>query len=220
MKLLRKKRFFVGLLLIFLLLLFYNTDLLGRWMYPIKYEKDIQVSAANYKVDPLFIAAIIRVESNYKPEMLSKKGAIGLMQIMPDTAQWIVEQAEFSHLTKDRLNNPDVNIEVGSWYIHSLTSEFRSLLQQGSKMDRIAIIAASYNAGPGNVAKWVSESVWNGKFDSLNQIPFGETRHYVQRIVYYYKKYERYYSGYFAEATKKVPDEQLTAVHPTLSAIQ
>lgn len=208
MKLLRQKRFFVVLLFIFLLLLFYNTDLVGRWMYPIKYEKDIQVSATNYKIDPFLIAAVIRVESNYKPELLSKKGAVGLMQIMPDTALWIVEQAEFSHLTKDRLGKPDVNIEVGSWYIQSLTSEFHNLLQKSSKIDRIAIIAAAYNAGPGNVSKWMNDAVWDGKFESLKKIPFGETRHYVQRVVYYYKKYEQYHADHFSTATKKVPDQQ------------
>jgi soluble lytic murein transglycosylase len=184
MKFLRKKRVFALLLLLFLVLLFYNTRLLGTWMYPVSYKDDIRVSATNYKVDPFLIAAIIRVETNFNPDKKSRKGAIGLMQLMPDTAQWIVDKADYADKTVHSLERPDVNIEVGAWYLNALYTQFNS--------NRIAVLAA-YNAGPGNVRKWLQSGTWDGSLKNIDKIPFGETRHYVQRVNYYYNKYVKLY---------------------------
>ncbi|MFD2613346.1 lytic transglycosylase domain-containing protein [Paenibacillus gansuensis] len=174
-------------LLAALWILFVGTSWLDRWVYPIHYKEDILVSSRNYKVDPYLIAAIIRVESNYKTDTQSAKGAVGIMQIMPDTAKWIIERADYSKYTMTQLGNrADVNIEVGAWYIRSLYDQFDN--------NKIAVIAA-YNAGPGNVKKWLSQNRWDGTYETLDLIPFGETRHYVQRVVYYYNKYKKIYSG-------------------------
>jgi soluble lytic murein transglycosylase len=81
----------------------------------------------------------------------------------------------------------DVSIEVGSWYLSSLTQQFGQ--------NKIAAIAA-YNAGPGNVQKWMNSGVWDGKMETVKQIPFGETRHYVQRVIYYYNKYKDLYPSF------------------------
>jgi len=186
---------FAVLFLLFIVFLFYNSSWLGQRMYPIKYEQDIRISAAQLGVDPLLIAAIIRVESNYKPNLKSKKDAIGLMQIMPDTAAWIVQQAGFAHLTEADLVKEDVNIHIGAWYIRSLRQEFASVLDGSSKLDTIALIAAAYNAGPGNVSRWIGNGVWDGSYANASLIPYGETRHYIQRIVYYYKKYDELYAA-------------------------
>jgi soluble lytic murein transglycosylase len=190
----RKKRVFAVLLLLFLLLLFYNTHWVGRLLYPVEYKKDIMVSAQNFSIDPLFVASIIRVESNYQPHLVSRKGAVGLMQIMPATAEWIIRTADYSTETLDHLDRPDVNIEVGSWYLHSLTKQLSPYFNGHNKTDRIAVISAAYNAGPGNVNKWLQADTWDGRFETLAHIPFGETRHYVQRVVYYYNKYVQYYA--------------------------
>lgn len=198
MKFLRKKRVFAVLLLSFLLLLFYNTNLVGQWLYPIEYKADIQVSAENYRIDPFFIASIIRVETNYRPDQTSKKGAVGLMQIMPETANWIVERAGYSEETMRRLERPDVNIEVGAWYLQSLSQQFDEYFLYQSKVNQMTLIAAAYNAGPGNVQKWLESGTWDGKYETLDRVPFGETRHYVQRVVYYYNKYVKFYSGNLA----------------------
>ena len=189
MKFFRKKRVFALLFIVFLILLFYNSDWLGKWIYPIRYEQDIAVSAKNYKVDPVLIAAIIRVETNFNADKVSRKGAVGLMQLMPDTAEWIVERARYAEETSRSLHRGDVNIEVGAWYINSLYNQFND--------NQIAVLAA-YNAGPGNARKWLDNGTWDGTLKNIAQIPFGETRHYVQRVLYYYDKYAKLYAGRFS----------------------
>lgn len=185
MRWLVRKRVLLLLLIGLIGVLFLNSNWLARMMYPIQFEEDISASASNYGVDPHLIAAIIRTETNYSTGQVSKKGALGLMQIMPDTADWIIKQADFSNVTRDMLQNrPDVSIEVGAWYLQSLHKQFNQ--------NSIAVIAA-YNAGPGNVRKWLDSGRWDGRLDTADQIPYGETRHYVQRVIYYYNKYKDLY---------------------------
>ncbi|TCN00986.1 soluble lytic murein transglycosylase [Paenibacillus sp. BK033] len=185
MRWLVRKRVLLILLIGFIGVLFLNSNWLARMMYPIEYKEDIRASASNYGVDPHLIAAIIRTETNYSTGQVSKKGALGLMQIMPDTADWIVKQADFNNVTREMLQNrPDVSIEVGAWYLQSLHKQF--------KQNTVAVIAA-YNAGPGNVKKWLDSGKWDGKLETTDQIPYGETRHYVQRVIYYYNKYKDLY---------------------------
>jgi len=185
MKWLLKRRVLALLLIGVLVLLFVNSSWLGRWMYPIHYASDIRASAVSQDVDPHLIAAIIRAESNYKTGKESHKGALGIMQIMPETASWIVEMAAFQGVTLDDIRHrADVGIELGAWYLHSLHDQFDG--------NRVAAIAA-YNAGPGNVRSWLREAAWDGRIETSDQIPFGETRHYVQRVVYYYNKYRELY---------------------------
>ncbi|MFC4779640.1 lytic transglycosylase domain-containing protein [Paenibacillus sp. GCM10023252] len=182
-----KRRLLVVLLLSFLAVLFLNSDRAARWMYPIHYEEDIRASAASYDMDPHLIAAIIRTETNYKTGQVSTKGALGLMQVMPDTAGWIIEQAGFKGVTEDMLlKRADVSIQVGTWYLNALHNQFDG--------NSVAAIAA-YNAGPGNVRKWLGSGQWDGSYESVDAIPFGETRHYVQRVNYYYNKYKQLYSS-------------------------
>lgn len=85
-------------------------------------------------------------------------------------------------------NEPSANIELGAWYLHTLSGEFDG--------NRTAVIAA-YNAGPGKVQRWLKEGSWNGSEDDIKNIPFGETRHYVQRVIYYYNQYTEIYGDVF-----------------------
>jgi soluble lytic murein transglycosylase len=181
----RKKRMFALLLICFLIILFMNSSFIGRKMYPIYYQKEIKQSAENHNIDPFLIAAMIRVETNYKYHLESKKGAIGIMQLMPDTASWIVEAANFEPQTPEDLLKVDVNINLGAWYMKWLTKHYNG---------NIVYAVAAYNAGQGNVNKWKENGVWDGTEANIDQIPFGETRHYVQRVLYYYHKYQKLYS--------------------------
>jgi len=187
-----KRVVFPIFLLISIALLFYNTNPIGRLMYPIQYQQEIQISAESYQVDPLLIAAIIRVESNYKPDLESAKKAAGLMQIMPDTADWIISRAGYSSQMKLHMKEPDVNIEMGTWYLHWLWNRFDDQFEQDE--DLVAVIAASYNAGHNKVGEWIREDIWDGRYETRDQIPFGETRHYVKRVMYYYNKYTSFYA--------------------------
>ncbi|WP_411350249.1 lytic transglycosylase domain-containing protein [Paenibacillus sp. WLX2291] len=182
-----RKRVLLPLFVIVLLLVLFNT----RWMglvYPIQYKDEIRAHAAAYQVDPFLIASIIRVETNYQPSMESKKGALGLMQLMPDTAKWAMEKAHLSDVTLDSVKHDvDPNIELGTWYINNLMQQFGG--------NKIAVIAA-YNAGPGNVKSWIKSGKWDGTLEDAKDIPYGETRHYVQRVLYYYKQYTKLYDEF------------------------
>lgn len=198
MTFLLKKRFYIPALLLILSIVFLNADFIGRWIYPIHYQEEIVSSARHYELDPLWISAIIRVESNYRPNTVSSDGATGVMQIMPDTARWIAEVSpEFSDSSPDILSIPKMNIQMGSWYIRYLLdffSEYFDVNGIDNERDRLAIVSASYNAGQGTVKGWLTSGRWDGRVKTSRQIPFDETRHYVQRIDYYFKKYKNLYN--------------------------
>ncbi|MEC0248991.1 lytic transglycosylase domain-containing protein [Paenibacillus chitinolyticus] len=181
MKLLRKKRVFALLLLGFVFLLFSNGLFIGQMIYPIHYREEIRQNAVQYQVDPFLIAAIIKVETNFNHDRESKKGAVGIMQLMPDTAEWI---RETSNTKSADFRDPKHNIQLGSWYLAWLNKQYK-----GNWLYSIA----AYNAGQGNVSKWKNNGVWDGTEETINKIPFGETRHYVQRVLYYQQKFKKLY---------------------------
>ncbi|WP_373229418.1 lytic transglycosylase domain-containing protein [Cohnella sp.] len=184
-KRIKRKRVILPLILIVLGALFVQSEWLGRWIYPISYVDEIKRSALEYQLDPLLIAAIIRVESNYKHEAVSPKGALGIMQIMPETAAWILEQEDFGKLTaRDAGMDAQAGIRMGSWYVKELNRQFNG---------NLLVSLAAYNAGPGKVRQWLEKGTWEGTEQTIRDIPYGETRHYVQRVMYYYKKYQKIY---------------------------
>jgi soluble lytic murein transglycosylase len=190
MKLFRKKRVFALLLLGFVLFLFLSSGTLGRLMYPIHYQEEIRQNAEKYGLSPFLIAAIIRVESNYEPDIKSSKGAYGVMQLMPDTSTWIIDAANFSESFKDSLSNPAVSIQMGTWYLAWLHKQY-----EGNTHAAVA----GYNAGQGNVNKWLQNGDWDGTLEHVDMIPYGETRHYVQRVQYYQTKYQHLYGEQWAK---------------------
>ncbi|TDG01002.1 lytic transglycosylase domain-containing protein [Paenibacillus piri] len=181
----RKKRVFALFLAAFVIFMFLSSSMVGRMLYPIRFEEDIKLNSEKYELDPFLIAAIIRVESNFKVDIESKKGAFGLMQLMPDTSEWIVEMGHFSPEYKQNLHNPKVSIQLGSWYLNWLHKQFKG--------NTVAVIAG-YNAGQGNVNRWMQNNEWDGTLERTDAIPFGETRHYIQRVLYYYNKYHKLYA--------------------------
>lgn len=180
---------------LFFIFLLMQSSFVKKVMYPIEYEDEVRVSSQAFGVDPYLIMAIIRVESSFDPEVSSHKGAYGLMQLMPDTAKWMVDAGHFEPQFLERLEEPAVNIHMGSWYIGQLLRQFEG--------NPVAAIAA-YNAGPGRVETWLREKEWDGEFRNIEEIPYGETRHYIQRVLYYYDKY------------KEVHPDMQTNVSPTV----
>lgn len=164
-------------------------------MYPINYQSQIRSAASEAHVDPLLVASVIRVESKFKTTDVSHAGAVGLMQLMPGTAGWIEQKMKadknassknigIGHVTRQQLANPSQNIRLGAWYIHYLTKQFNG--------NEVAAIAA-YNAGPKRVGDWLAQKQWNGQLETIQQIPVGETRHFVDRVFYNYHLYGRIY---------------------------
>ncbi|CAI6077854.1 lytic transglycosylase domain-containing protein [Cohnella sp. JJ-181] len=184
----KRKRWFLALLLIVIALLFFRSEWLGKMVYPIQYQEEIQSNADRYAIDPRLIAAVIRVESNFEPDAVSPKGAIGIMQIMPDTAEWILKQEDFGSITtKQAGERADAGIRLGAWYLNELLRQFDG--------DMVKSLAA-YNAGPGKVKQWIREGTWDGREETLEDIPYGETRRYVQKVLFYHKKYDELYDNW------------------------
>jgi soluble lytic murein transglycosylase len=185
MKQTHKKRWLLLLLIIAVgIVVTVNLTAIERWIYPVKYKQNIDYYAAKNELNPLLVAAIIRAESNYKPHLISPKGAVGLMQLMPDTATWAAEKMGIMPPTSAQLHEEQQNIEIGTWYLKTLRNQF-----DGNE----AAMIAAYNAGPTNVRKWLNDNVWEGRFESADKIPFGETKKYVGRVQHFFNKYEKLY---------------------------
>ena len=138
----------------------------------LKFYPIIEQYSVEYNVDPLFITAIIKVESNFNPKAKSKKGAIGLMQIMPSTAREIAEKyLNISDFSEYKIYEPEFNIRLGVYYVKILSEMFNN---------NINLVLASYNAGLGNVQKWQQENPII-EYDS-QEMPFRETKNYVSKI--------------------------------------
>lgn len=138
----------------------------------LKFYPLIEQYSKEYNVDPLLITSVIKVESNFNPKAKSKKGAIGLMQIMPPTAKEIAEKyLNIDNYSEEKLYEPKLNIKIGVYYVKILSDMFNN---------NINLVLASYNAGLGNVQKWQQENPII-EYDS-EEMPFKETQNYVSKI--------------------------------------
>ncbi len=155
-----------------------------RLFFPVRYASLIEEAARTYRLDSHLLSALVRVESAFDPSARSAKGAVGLMQLMPDTAAWIASQRRLPRPGPAELAEPRVNIDYGSWYFRMLLDDFHG--------DAILALAA-YNSGWGTVRGWLGAGEWSGQPDEIEQIPFPETRAYVRRVLATWKWYERLY---------------------------
>jgi soluble lytic murein transglycosylase len=116
------------------------------------------------------------------------------MQLMPQTADDTIFRANLTNVTRDDLTKSDSNIQVGSAYLSLLKQTFRLKLSTLDETSQLAMLAVAYNAGPGKTKQWINQNKWDGTEAQLHQVPFGETRHYVHRVLYYYQKYKGLYN--------------------------
>lgn len=175
----RKLKLALVLPVLFLMVLYIFQDIMiWRRVYPLAYSDLVWESSDKYEVDPYLVLSIIKVESKFEPSAVSRKGAKGLMQLMPETANWIASQGNIM-LEEGDLYLPEINIPFGTWYLSHLIKQFE---------DEVIAIAA-YNAGQGNVQRWIEEGIWDGTIDDAENIPFRETRAYVGRVKVAWWKY-------------------------------
>ena len=163
---------------------FFGGKWFMRFLYPLHYADTIKIEADRNGLDPMLVQAVVRVESRFNPSAKSSKGAIGLMQLMPETADWIAEKKGEPLPNTEELFKPAVNIRLGVSYLKDLLQEFD---------DSIPTALAAYNAGRGNVRRWLDVKVWDGKPETLNNIPFPETRSYLERIYADWDWYHKLY---------------------------
>lgn len=174
--------------LLMILLIINNSTSVLRLTYPLKYKDYVYTYSSQYKVDPYLVFSIIKAESSFNPNATSRKNARGLMQISEPTGKWGAEILKLEGFNNSHLYNPEVNIEIGCWYLNSLIKEF------GNNLD---LILAAYNGGSGNVNEWLKNKNYSGSGISLDKIPFKETDQYVKKVKNNYSVYKRLYSkGY------------------------
>lgn len=164
--------------------IWHNEDFQREYIYPYPYRQIIEFYADRYEVDEYLIAGVALAESKFEPKAESVHGARGVMQIMPETATWIAHQIEDDSFVVNEMYNPEKNIKYGTWYLSSLQDEF-----YGNKV----LTLAAYNAGRGNVRAWMEKYGWNRDFSDYKQIPYPETREYVQKVLKYEQKYKKLY---------------------------
>jgi soluble lytic murein transglycosylase len=152
---------------------------------PLRYQSVITTQAAEKHLDPAFIAAVIYAETKFDPRT-SSAGAVGPMQILPETAQFLARKSGATTFKTSDLSDPAVNIAYGSYLLRYLLDHYH-----GNKVDAVA----AYNAGPANVDKWVAQARANGHDLRVHDIPFPETRAYVERVVQAQKDYRRTYAS-------------------------
>jgi soluble lytic murein transglycosylase len=145
-----------------------------RLRYPLRYEHIIRGHAENYRLDPALVAAVIYQESKFDPNARSDSGAIGLMQLLPDTAMGIATRTGGSAFRVSDLRNPEINVRYGSWYLRHLLDKYGS--------DERAL--AAYNGGQGNVDRGVI---------------YPETQHYVERVLELQRIYRKAYASELGE---------------------
>lgn len=180
----------IGLLIaLFGLFLVLNSHFFWKLMYPIHYKNEVHEAAEFFEVDPFLVLSIVQIESNFKQGAFSKKGAVGLMQIMPETAMWANEESGLNKHPNSYIDDPKENILLGTWYLSYLMERYDG--------DIVKSIAA-YNAGLGHVDRWLKEGTWDGTEHRIDQIPFGETRHYISRVLYYHSRYKDIYKDEFS----------------------
>jgi soluble lytic murein transglycosylase len=154
-----------------------------RMYYPLEYSDLIKGSAGRVGVDPYLVAAMIHSESDFDPTIVSKAGAVGLMQLTPETAQDLRPIVKRSlAFTREELMQPALNIELGTAYLRQLMERYG---------DTVTVLAA-YNAGPANAEKWARNARAGAV---LAAIEFPETRHYVEKVMREREVYRRIYGG-------------------------
>jgi soluble lytic murein transglycosylase len=145
-----------------------------RLRYPLRYEQIVRGHAQNYRLDPALLAAVIYQESKFRADAKSSSGAIGLMQLRPDTAKGIAIRTGGSRFQTSDLYNPEINVRYGSWYLRHLLTKYGD--------EKTAL--AAYNAGQRNVDRWRAAG---------QGIQFSETRAYVDRVEDLKEVYSRAY---------------------------
>ncbi len=155
---------------------------INRWLYPLKYRELIIESADYFSLDRALVFATIKVESSFDKNAQSNKGAVGLMQITLSTAEYIAKRLNINEYD---LQDENINVRFGCYYLRYLIDKFKNI--------ETAICA--YNAGEGNVSKWLKDSDYSEDQITLKTIPFKETEEYLKKIVKTFEKYKKLYGN-------------------------
>jgi soluble lytic murein transglycosylase len=139
--------------------------------FPIRHLTIVEDHAGNF--EPAFILAVIHAESTFRPHAVSRRGAMGLMQVMEETGEWVAQMMGIQDYETDMLFIPEYNIAIGSYFLNWLWHYYDG---------DVTLILSGYNAGIGNVNRWLQDERFSPDGKTLSYIPFPETRTYIERV--------------------------------------
>ncbi len=179
-----KNKTAVLLLFAWLVVYFFGMHDYVRYNYfhRVGYRNLIEKYAEENNLRPELVAAVIYTESRFQPRAKSDRGAVGLMQLLPETAEWIAQERG---IALKSLTDPEENICIGTSYLSYLRNRFNSPV----------VVLAAYNAGQGHVEEWFSIGEWNEKNPEIDEIPFSETKEFVRKVLYYENVYSEQFEG-------------------------
>lgn len=182
----KKKVISVILIIIFLILLVYGFIGIKTYVYPLEYKDEVLEYSKKYNLDPYLVFAVINTESGFDKHATSSKDARGLMQITQSTAKEVNEITNsVDSLNEENIYNEDINIELGCQYLASLISRYNG---------NYYLAICSYNAGIGNVDKWISQGQITEDLNTTDvELPFKETTKYLKKVIHNYKMYKIIY---------------------------
>lgn len=151
--------------------------------YPLEYGELVHQNAQEHNLEEALIYGVIRTESSFRQDAVSRAGAMGLMQLTPDTYDFVRMKSGYE-AADDALLEPEVNIYCGSWLLRYLLDKYDQ---------NLPVALAAYNAGMGNVAKWLADPACSPNGKDLEKIPFPETEAYVQKVQQDREYYEKHY---------------------------
>lgn len=185
---LKNKKILVCGLIILILIVFLIVfkDKIQRIFYPKSYEEFVSMYSDEYGVDENLIFAVIKAESNFQEDAVSHKDALGLMQIMKETAEDVARkyniEIDFNNSEREILNVQN-NIKIGTKYLAVLLEKYKN----------IEVAVAAYNAGIGTVDNWIEKGIIKSDGSDIENIPYKETNNYVRKILRNYKIYQDLY---------------------------
>ena len=158
------------------------VKLVYRFGYPLKYKTEVTRASEEFELDKFLIFSMIKTESGFKESAESDKGAIGLMQITEKTGEYIAEKLG---VTDYDLKKAEDNIYFGCYYLKYLITRFKST----------DVALCAYNAGEGNVSLWLLDERYSLDGVTLNEVPFKETKEYVEKVNKTFLKYKKLYTN-------------------------
>ena len=168
-----------------------------EFIYPLLYREELLAASEEFSIDPCMLAALVYVESSYQADAVSPVGAIGLMQIMPETGQWLSGKIELEgDYTVDRLYDPAVNLRLGCWYLDYLYTRYDGQWQEA---------LTAYIAGQGQVDKWLKDPALSADGKHLDVIPGQDVKEYAAKVM---RIHESYQEAYLDVLVCTLPDDE------------
>jgi len=172
----------------------YRDDIVLR--FPFQHEDNVNAWSEKHNIDPSWTYAIIRRESAFMPDARSSVGAMGLMQLMPNTARQVARQLKVRYRGRYSLLTSNTNIRLGTSYLQRMLNKLKS---------QHVLATAAYNAGPHRVSKWLPENQQMDAIQWIETIPFTETREYVSNVLAYMVIYEHLMDGEVTRLSSRMP---------------